>query len=221
MTNPGATPPSGWYADPGGSGGLRYWDGRTWTEHVTSPAPAPAPAPPAYAYGYPASPMATGVPATVAPAAGGRKLWPWFLGIAMLLLAGIVAAVVVAAPKVVRAGGRVTDLAAQSSAHNAVDAGEQVFALDGSFTGATADRLEGIERSVTFTRGPSADFTTASYHAGESQFTVAVQSLTGRCFVASIGAEVGGPRRTGRLPDDSPCWATYAADHELLPVEGF
>jgi Domain of unknown function (DUF4352)/Protein of unknown function (DUF2510) len=30
--------PAGWYADPDGSGGQRYWDGSAWTEH-RSPAP--------------------------------------------------------------------------------------------------------------------------------------------------------------------------------------
>jgi hypothetical protein len=28
------TAPSGWYADPAGEGGLRYWDGGAWTEAV-------------------------------------------------------------------------------------------------------------------------------------------------------------------------------------------
>jgi hypothetical protein len=165
--------------------------------------------------------MATGVPATVAPAPGGRKVWPWFVGIGALFVAGIIAAVVIAAPKVVRAGQKVTDIAAQSSAHTGVDAGEQVYALDGSFVGATSNRLEDLEGALTFTKGPSPDFTTASFHAGEDRFTVAVLSLSGRCYVASIGAEVGGPRRTGRLPDDSPCWAQYAAERELIPVDGF
>ena len=215
VTNPGAPPPSGWYADPGGSGGLRYWDGRTWTEHVTSPASAASP--------YPSSPspMAIGVPATVAPVAGGRKMWPWFVGIGVLFLAGVIAAIVIATPKVVRAGGRVSDLAAQGSARNAVDAAERIYALDGSYDGATVERLEDLEPSVTFTPGQSPDFTTASFHIGESDFTVAVQSLTGRCYVAVIGPEVGGERRTGRLPDDAPCWAQFAAGVELIPVDGF
>jgi hypothetical protein len=32
-----ATPavPAGWYADPAGRYELRYWDGSTWTEHVS------------------------------------------------------------------------------------------------------------------------------------------------------------------------------------------
>ncbi len=32
--------PANWYPDPSGGGGLRYWDGRTWTAHVAPPAPA-------------------------------------------------------------------------------------------------------------------------------------------------------------------------------------
>lgn len=32
MTTPA---PAGWYGDPAGSTHLRYWDGSTWTEHVT------------------------------------------------------------------------------------------------------------------------------------------------------------------------------------------
>lgn len=38
--------PAGWYTDPDGSGGQRYWNGYSWTEHQ-SPAPqAPPPPPP-------------------------------------------------------------------------------------------------------------------------------------------------------------------------------
>jgi hypothetical protein len=34
---------AGWYQDPGGSGGRRYWDGQRWTEHLAPPAEHPAP----------------------------------------------------------------------------------------------------------------------------------------------------------------------------------
>ena len=45
MTTPPT--PAGWYPDPEGTGGQRYWDGVTWTEHRTpAPVPPPAPQPP-------------------------------------------------------------------------------------------------------------------------------------------------------------------------------
>jgi hypothetical protein len=43
MSTPG--PPPGWYQDPGQSGGWRWWDGATWTPHLSPPAP-PAYRPP-------------------------------------------------------------------------------------------------------------------------------------------------------------------------------
>lgn len=50
-----ATP--GWYPDPNQPDALRYWDGRSWTEHraVTAPSTPPVPPPPG---GY----TATGAP---------------------------------------------------------------------------------------------------------------------------------------------------------------
>jgi len=42
MTTPPT--PAGWYPDPDGSGGQRYWDGSAWTEH-RSPAARPTPEP--------------------------------------------------------------------------------------------------------------------------------------------------------------------------------
>ena len=34
---PATPPPAGWYADPGVSGQLRFWDGRVWTDQVSVP----------------------------------------------------------------------------------------------------------------------------------------------------------------------------------------
>lgn len=42
MTNPydysGQTQPAGWYPDPSGGQGTRWWDGQQWTQHVSDPA---------------------------------------------------------------------------------------------------------------------------------------------------------------------------------------
>jgi hypothetical protein len=34
-STPASSVPAGWYADPAGRFDLRYWDGNTWTEHVS------------------------------------------------------------------------------------------------------------------------------------------------------------------------------------------
>ena len=44
MTQP--PPPPGWYPDPAGTPGTRWWDGHAWTEHVQQAAPPPPPPPP-------------------------------------------------------------------------------------------------------------------------------------------------------------------------------
>ena len=201
-------PPAAWYADPAGSGGLRYWDGHRWTDHVTAP-PSPL------------SGAGSIVPSSTAPAAKGRKVWPLVVVIGVLFVVGIGAALVQAVPRVVDAGSRFTDEAAQSSAHLAADAAAQVYALDGTYIGATPERLEDTEPGLSFTAGPSTDFTTASVHPGEERFVVAVASLSNRCFVVILADEIGGPRTTGRLPEGTPCWANFAANQTLEPVEDF
>ncbi|MDT5326452.1 MAG: hypothetical protein QOF25_3604 [Mycobacterium sp.] len=58
MTTPPT--PAGWYPDPDGSGGQRYWDGSTWTEHRSPAVAAPAPVEEPAAE-FPASEQATSV----------------------------------------------------------------------------------------------------------------------------------------------------------------
>jgi hypothetical protein len=59
-------PPAGWYPDPSGRPGQRYYDGQRWTEHFAPPpAPYPYPAQPIVPGGcyqpYPPSPVAVAV----------------------------------------------------------------------------------------------------------------------------------------------------------------
>ena len=66
MTTPPT--PAGWYPDPDGSGGQRYWDGNLWTEHRYPAAPPPSPEPvepQQVAPGEPASPPASEEPTAV------------------------------------------------------------------------------------------------------------------------------------------------------------
>ncbi|MGY1689137.1 phospholipid scramblase-related protein [Geodermatophilus sp. SYSU D01105] len=75
MTPP--LPPPGWYPDPAGSGGTRWWDGQGWTAHVQAPAPPPAPtvAPLPPAPPGSGSPGAVRAPAQRAPARYGPSLY--------------------------------------------------------------------------------------------------------------------------------------------------
>ena len=202
-------PPAAWYADPGGSGGLRYWDGSAWTEHVTAPQPAGG----AASYGAVVTPAG--------PAPKGRKVWPLFVVIGVLFVVAVIVGLVRAVPKVVDAGARFSDEAAQSSAHLAADAATELYALEGSYLGATPQRLEETEAGLSYTDGPSTDFTTVSVQAGETRFVAAVSSLSNRCYVVIIEDEIGGPRTPGRLAEGLPCWASFAADQPLEPVDDF
>ncbi|HEY4627419.1 MAG TPA: phospholipid scramblase-related protein [Blastococcus sp.] len=59
MTQP--PPPPGWYADPAGSGGARWWDGQGWTDHVEQAVPPPAPSVPSSVPPGPGTPGAQAV----------------------------------------------------------------------------------------------------------------------------------------------------------------
>jgi hypothetical protein len=71
-------PPPGWYPDPAGHGGSRWWNGQTWTDHV-QPATPPPPSPPAPPPAAPAAPVRPAseaqAPAAVAAQAGAVSLY--------------------------------------------------------------------------------------------------------------------------------------------------
>jgi len=52
-------PPPGWYPDPAGGAGTRWWDGQGWTEHVQQQAPPPPPPPPPAPGPSPSGPRST------------------------------------------------------------------------------------------------------------------------------------------------------------------
>jgi hypothetical protein len=68
-------PPPGWYPDPAGSPGTRWWDGQGWTEHLQQPAPPPVAGRP---FGGP-QPSAPQLPAQPHPAQqyGGPQPGAW------------------------------------------------------------------------------------------------------------------------------------------------
>jgi uncharacterized RDD family membrane protein YckC len=75
QTGPRTTaPPPGWYADPAGSGGTRWWDGTAWTDQVGRSAPGGQPG-----YGQPgygaAGHLPAGPPGYAEPA-GAPAAWP-------------------------------------------------------------------------------------------------------------------------------------------------
>jgi hypothetical protein len=92
QTTTATSPAPGWYADPGQSAQLRYWDGAAWTAHLApapSPTPAPAPAPVPAAAPSPRSASYAGTSAsTTLPAAApaARRVSP------VRILIGVLAA---------------------------------------------------------------------------------------------------------------------------------
>lgn len=99
-------PPAGWYADPAGGGGTRWWDGTAWTDQVGATGPGPG-APPSQGYpgpaGYPGPPTAWpgGPPLAGVGARFGAILLDGLIltGVSLLLVAvvaGVLALVVAA-----------------------------------------------------------------------------------------------------------------------------
>ncbi len=62
------SPPPGWFPDPSGQPGLRYWDGSTWTPHHSLAAGLPGGAPPAKTSGFAVASLIFGIFGGVLPA---------------------------------------------------------------------------------------------------------------------------------------------------------
>jgi uncharacterized protein DUF2510/uncharacterized protein DUF4328 len=87
-SGPPSGPPPGWYADPAGSGGQRWWDGTRWTAHATTPAP-PAPAP-----GWPSANLDRAVHQFVDAERRGAAIGRWAIAAyAVLSVAGLLTVV--------------------------------------------------------------------------------------------------------------------------------
>lgn len=72
---------AGWYPDPAGSGGQRWWDGAGWTQHVTPP-PAPAAVQPLAQYAAQAPAYraeALGADPQVPESTPTATVWVWLL----------------------------------------------------------------------------------------------------------------------------------------------
>lgn len=82
-TPPPSLPPSGWYADPSGAHGSRWWDGARWTDHVRAEPPADDP-----------PPLPADVASSLPLGAGGRNRGMALVAVAALVI-GLVATVVV------------------------------------------------------------------------------------------------------------------------------
>lgn len=198
-----AAPSAGWYQDPAGSGGLRYWDGTSWTGHVTPPQPrSTAPPPPAapgagpYPQGYLTAPPAP----TASPAKTPVWVWAALAGTILLMGIGIVAAIAVPTFRIAR--DTVWDEEAKTNLLDAYDAAAVLRSTSGSYLQATPDDLDRTDPRFDYTTSGSTGPTNISIHPLDQRITLAVRSASGTCWVVVDDAETLGRAgfRTGRMP---------------------
>jgi hypothetical protein len=128
------TTPAGWYSDPDGSGGQRYYDGRSWTDHRSPPAPAAA-------FEAPALDAMQAVPQKSGPS--GKVITGIIAAVAVLLLVGVAAVYLTTRTDV--GDATVTHKPSDASAEAPVVAAEPGT---GSETGVEAPTLENQASSV-------------------------------------------------------------------------
>lgn len=186
--------PAGWYPDPAGGGGQRYWDGATWTGHVAPPAEATWAA----------------TPALVPPTPTRGPVWPWVVGIGFGLLFVVAVLLAIAIPTFLGAKDRAEDRAAQSAARNGAVAIAVLQTDEPGRVDFSPTELAAVDPSLHFTTGPSIGPTDVSYGIGAGLTTVAVRSRSGHCWVVR---RFGGTTQTGSLADGRPCEAALAMIH--------
>ena len=200
---PRAAPPAGWYPDPGGSGGLRYWDGATWTGHLTEPRP-PVAAQAAVPYAPPAP-----APAPV-PARKKTPVWVWIvvaLVAASVILGGLVA---VAVPAFRLARDTVWDEEAKLALQETHEAAVTARNIGGGFLAVTPEELDRLDPLVAHTTGPSTGPDVVSVYVLDDRMTLALESDSGTCWVMrdDRSTELLVTEHRGRLADDDqPCVA--------------
>ncbi|MEA3077412.1 MAG: type pilus assembly protein PilA [Actinomycetota bacterium] len=189
--------PAGWYQDPAGGGGRRYWDGSSWTEHVEAPTAWIGP-----------------------PPSGPRSrtpVWVWLVAVAVVGVFVLAILVAIAVPTFLGAKERADDRAAQSSVRNAAVVVKTMWIDDAAVV--TPETMHDIEPSLDFTEATSTNPQQVSVAVDAVSATVAVRSVSGKCFVIRIANPAqGGSTNTGSLPPREACYAASASSG-MIPEE--